>query len=115
MQACRVLQVSRAGFYGARQRALAAPKVCATSVKLKAAFAASGRVYGSRRLRSALLDGGICIGRCRVRSLMKKHQLRPVWSAKFVNTTDSKHDLPVSPNILDRQFDVVQPNLAWGL
>lgn len=44
---------------------------------------------------------------------MKKHGLRPVWKRKFVNTTDSKHGLPVSPNVLNRQFDVAWPNQAW--
>jgi len=113
IQACRVLNVSRSGYYSYRQRAQATPTVCATSVKLQAAFAASGCAYGSRRLCTALQDDGMTIGRYRVRSLMKKHQLRPVWKRKFVNTTDSKHDFPVSSNILNRQFDVAAPNQAW--
>lgn len=112
-QSCRVLGISRSGFYSARSRAVAAPTVCATSAKLQAAFAASGRTYGSRRLCSVLVDDGIAIGRHRVRSLMKKHQLRPVWKRKFINTTDSRHSLPVSPNVLERQFDVEGPNQAW--
>lgn len=112
-QSCRVLEISRTGFYGARSRAQVAPKVCATSVKLQAAFACSGRTYGSRRLRTALANEGIAVGRHRIRSLMKKHQLRPVWKRKFINTTDSRHSLPVSPNVLDRQFDVAGPNQAW--
>lgn len=113
IQACRVLKISRSGYYSYRHRAQATPTACATSVKLQAAFAASGCAYGSRRLCTALQDDGMTIGRYRVRSLMKKHQLRPVWKRKFVNTTDSKHDLPVSPNILNRQFDVAAPNQAW--
>lgn len=112
-QSCRVLGISRSGFYGARSRAQATPTVCATSVKLKAAFACSGHTYGSRRLRTALVTQGLAIGRHRIRSLMKKHGLRPVWRRKFVNTTNSKHDLPVSPNVLNRQFDVAGPNQAW--
>jgi transposase InsO family protein len=112
-QSCRVLEISRTGFYGARSRAQVAPKVCATSVKLQAAFACSGRTYGSRRLRTALANEGITVGRHRIRSLMEKHQLRPVWKRKFINTTDSRHSLPVSPNVLDRQFDVAGPNQAW--
>ena len=112
-QSCRVLGISRSGFYGARSRELVAPAVCATSVKLQAAFACSGHTYGSRRLRTALANEGIAIGRHRIRSLMKKHQLRPVWKRKFVNTTNSRHDLPVSPNVLNRQFDVAGPNQAW--
>jgi putative transposase len=112
-QSCRVLEVSRSGFYSARSRAKAVPKLGVTSVKLKAAFAASGRTYGSRRLCTTLLGDGIAIGRYRVRSLMKRHDLQPVWRRKFVNTTDSKHDMPIATNILDRQFDVEKPNQAW--
>jgi putative transposase len=47
-------------------------------VHLKAAFAASGRAYGSRRLCTALQLRGITIGRHRVRSLMRANQLRSV-------------------------------------
>jgi putative transposase len=112
-QSCRVLQVSRSGFYDARSRAQATLTVCATSVKLKTAFACSGYTYGSRRLRTALATQGLAVGRHRIRSLMKKLQLRPVWKRKFVNTTNSKHDLPVSPNVLNRQFEVAGPNQAW--
>lgn len=41
-QMCRVLGISRSGFYTARKRALIRPMVCETSVHLKAAFAATG-------------------------------------------------------------------------
>ena len=112
-QSCQALGISRAGYYAALRRAKLTPCICATSVRLQAAFAASGQSYGSRRLHTALLGDGIAIGRFRVRSLMKRHHLHPVWKRKFVNTTDSKHDLPIAPNVLDRQFDVEQPNQAW--
>lgn len=112
-QSCRVLDISRSGFYAAHRRALTAPAVCAVSVQLKAAFDASGRTYGSRRLRSSLLEDGIAMGRHRIRRLMRRHHLQPVWKRKFVHTTDSRHDLPTSPNVLARQFDRAQPNQAW--
>jgi putative transposase len=110
--ACRVLEVSRAGYYQHQQRGPRQADVVAT-VELKAAFAASGRTYGSRRLVSALQARGRAIGRYRVRRLMREAALRPVWKRKFVHTTDSKHDLPVAANLLDRQFDVAAPNQAW--
>ena len=87
--------------------------MCVASVHLKAAFAASGRAYGSGRLRTALQARGVALGRYRVRSLMKLHKLRPVWSRKFMHTTDSKHAMPVSSNVLDRQFEWALPNQAW--
>jgi putative transposase len=80
---------------------------------LKAAFSASGRAYGSRRLRTALASRGVAVGRYRVRRLMHQHGLRSVWKRKFVHTTDSKHAMPISPNVLNRQFNPTQPNQAW--
>nr|MDP2190606.1 IS3 family transposase [Rhodoferax sp.] len=112
-QACRTLEVSRSGYYAAAKRRSTAPVVCAASVHLKAAFAASGRTYGSRRLRTAMHMSGVTMGRHKVRSLMRLNGLHPVWKRKFVHTTDSKHTLPVSPNVLARQFEKPLPNLAW--
>lgn len=112
-QACCALGVSRSGYYSATKASLAAPKVCSTSVHLKAAFAASGRTYGSRRLCTALQLRGITIGRHRVRSLMQVHQLRSIWKRKFTHTTDSRHSMVVSSNVLDRQFARALPNQAW--
>ncbi len=89
------------------------PKDVQASVQVKAAFAGSGKSYGSRRIRMALAHRGVPMGRFRVRRLMRENALRPVWKRKFVSTTDSKHDCPVAPNLLNRQFDVAQPNRAW--
>ena len=112
-QACRVLGVSRSGYYSAAKSSLALPKVCAASVHLKAAFAASGRTYGSRRLCTALRSQGLSIGRHKVRSLMRANQLRSVWRRKFIHTTDSKHTMAVSANVLNREFAKALPNQAW--
>jgi transposase InsO family protein len=114
--ACRVLDVSRSGYYAnvaVRKQRLAEPALCAASVHLKAAFAASHKAYGSRRLRAAMAERGHPMGRHRVRTLMKLNGLRPVWRRKFVHTTDSKHGLAVSPNVLDRQFKQALPNRVW--
>jgi putative transposase len=112
-QGCRLLDISRAGFYVANRR-LRQPKVlCGTRVRLQAVFEDSGRCYGSRRLQEALNDEGLDIGRFKVRSLMKELQLKPIWKRKFVHTTDSKHDLPVFDNVLNRQFKPEAANQAW--
>jgi putative transposase len=111
-QSCRILEVSRSGYYEARHRS-AKPILCKASVHLKAAFMASHQSYGSRRLVSELAMQGIKIGRYKVRRLMREAKLKPVWKRKFVNTTDSKHDMPVAANILNRQFNPVAPNLAY--
>ena len=111
-QVCRILNVSRSGYY-ARKVRLKTPAICATTVYLKAEFACSGKSYGSRRLVSALRSKGIEVGRYKVRHLMRQSHLAPVWKKKFINTTNSKHDLPVAENLLNRQFNPSVPNKAW--
>ena len=107
---CRVLEVSRSGFYENqpdRQSNLAL-EAC-----VKASFSVSGRCYGSRRLSVALREHGYHFGRYKVRRLMRKYGLRASWKRKFVHTTDSKHELSVAENLLNRQFDPATPNQAW--
>ena len=65
--------------------------------------------YGSRRLVTALANSGLQVGRYKVRRLMQQASLKPVWKRKFVHTTDSKHALPVAPNLLARQFNPAAP------
>ena len=110
---CKVLGVSRSGYYASQQRAREPVKLCRESTHLQAAFAASGRCYGSRRLRVALQDQGLAVGRYRVRTLMRTLGLRPVWKRKFIHTTDSRHGLPVAENVLARQFEPARANVAW--
>ena len=112
-QLCRVLQISRSGFYAARKRQAQPQVVCAASVHAKAAFAASGRSYGSRRLSQALKAQDLPIGRHRARTLMRINGLRSQWKRKFVHTTDSRHGLPVAANVLDRKFQPAAPDQAW--
>lgn len=111
-QACRVLHVSRAGYY---QHVAQAQEITDldTRVRLRAAFTASGRSYGSRRLACVLQNQGLEIGRYKVRTLMRKEGIKPVWKRKFLHTTDSRHDLPVAENLLGRQFNPSRPNQAW--
>jgi len=110
---CRVLGVSRAGYYASRQRARQARPVCSVLPYLKAAFDESGRSYGSRRLRVDLARRGISLTRHRIRALMAAQGLRPVWKRKFAHTTDSRHALPIAQNVLNRQFAPDAVNRAW--
>lgn len=110
---CRLLGISRSGFYEANKRAEAPASICPVTVQLKASFAASGGCYGSRPLRKALRAKGMEIGVYKIRRLMRANGLRSAWKRKFVHTTDSKHDLPVAENVLNRQFEPEAVNKAW--
>jgi len=111
-QVCRLFSISRSGYYAARA-CQKSPGVCVATVHLKAAFAASQKSYGSRRLVTALQNKGIKMGRYKVRRLMKQSNIKPVWKKQFISTTDSKHGLPVADNILNRQFNPPIPNQVW--
>lgn len=110
---CELLNVSRSGYYVSRKRLREPREICPLETQIEAAFTASGRTYGSRRVKAALVNQGVTVGRYRIRSIMRQKGLRPVWRRKFVHTTDSRHDLPVASNVLNREFDPVAPNLAW--
>ena len=60
-----------------------------------------------------MAERGLAMGRHRVRTLMRLNGLRPVWRRKFVQTTDSKHTMSVSPNVLNRRFEQDLPNQVW--
>ena len=111
---CRVLGVSASGYYASRRRKQAFKQACPISAHLQAAFAESGKSYGSRRLRAALARKHIRVGRHRVRKLMKINNLHSTWKRKFVHTTDSRHNLPVAGNVLERQFTPAAMNRAWA-
>lgn len=110
---CRLLGVSRSGYYAARLRASKPAGICKVTVRLQAAFSASGRSYGSRRLCASLQNQGIGVGRYRVRTLMRINGIRPVGKRKFIHTTDSRHALPIAGNVLDRQFNPAAASVAW--
>ena len=69
--------------------------------------------YGSRRTSKSLRSQGHDVGRYRSRSLMKKAGVSVKRRKKFRITTDSKHNLPVAPNLLNRNFQVDLPDAVW--
>ena len=113
-QLSRAFGVSRSGLYSARTRHKQPCVLCAQAVQIQAAFVASGRTYGSRRLSAALKQAGWAVGRYRARSLMRRHGLRACWRRKFMHTTDSNHHLPVADNVLSREFRPAGANRAWA-
>ncbi|RTE09119.1 IS3 family transposase [Paenibacillus whitsoniae] len=70
--------------------------------------------YGSPKITQMLWKEDIQISERTVFKYMKELGLRSCTSRKFkVQTTDSNHDLPIAPNLLNQQFKVLQPNKVW--
>lgn len=73
----------------------------------------SDRTYGERRIAQALSARGIPCGRVRAATLMRLAGVSVKRKKRFKVTTDSKHNLPVAPNLLNRDFEVAEPNRVW--
>jgi len=112
---CRVLGASPSGFYDwlRRPESPRAGEDRALVEKIQAVHGDSRRTYGSPRVHASLKAAGYRIGRNRVARLMRENGIRAKTKRKFRVTTDSRHDHPVAPNLLDRQFTVEAPNMAW--
>jgi putative transposase len=117
---CRVLGVSVSGYHQhlARLREIAQRRHLsdeALLVHIRAAYAENHGAYGWPRIWRQLRAQGIRVGKHRVQRLMQAHGIRARGKRRFrVVTTDSRHDLPIAPNLLDRNFTVVTPNTAWS-
>jgi putative transposase len=118
---CRVLEVSVSGYgqYRARQSASGSAIVgrlsdIALLVHIRAIFHEMKGAYGWPRVWRELAARGVRAGKERVRKLMRANGLRARGKKKFKVTTDSAHVLPVSPNLLERKFDVEAPNRFWS-
>ena len=116
---CRVLLVSVSGYHEhlsrrvhiAQRRHLSDD---ALLVHISAVYAENRGAYGWPRIWRELGDRGIRVGKQRVQRLMRKHGIQARGKRRFrVVTSDSKHDLPIAPNVLDRNFNVAAPNQVW--
>jgi putative transposase len=116
---CRVLEVSVAGYHEHFvRRATAAERRHlsddALLVHIKAVHAESRGGYGWPRVWKELLARGIRVGKERVQKLMQLHGIRGKGKKRFKVTTDSNHTLPISPNLLNREFAVGVPDKVWA-
>ena len=113
---CRVLKVSRSGFYawarrGPSQRELEDRKL---KTEVVAIHKASRKTYGSPRVHAELKARDFAVGRKRIARLMRESGLTGLPPRRFRRTTDSAHDHPVAENLLNREFAVTAPNQAWA-
>ena len=116
---CRVLEVSRAGYYAWRARPLCermkADRVL--TARIRTIQQAVKQRYGSPRVRMELRALGFRCGKARVNRLMRAAGLQAKRPRAFRPTTQSRHGEPIAPNVLDRQFAVAHqpaPDRVWA-
>jgi len=114
--ACEVLGVSPSGYHEHRMRAAEPRRYVSNDallVHIRAIHAASKGEYGWPRVWKQLLANGIRVGKERVRQLMSLHGIKARGKRRFKATTDSKHNLPVAENLLNREFKQEAPDRVW--
>jgi transposase InsO family protein len=112
---CEVLGVPRSGFYAWKVRP-PSPRAIEDAqlvVEIKAAHKAGRSAYGSPRVHRVLRRHGRRVGKKRVERLMRREGVAAKKRKKFCVTTDSRHADPIAPNVLQCDFDVALPNVAW--
>jgi transposase InsO family protein len=112
---CKVLEVSRSGFYAWTERVPSARSLedAKLRVHIAAAYELGRGAYGAPRIHRELGAAGFNVSRKRVARLMGELGLKSRRKRRFKATTDSNHSLPVAENVLDRKFEVDAPNVAW--
>jgi len=111
----RVLSVSASGYYSWQDRPLSKRdrEEMRLELEIKAAHRRTRQTYGPERLQHDLAENGVRVGICRIKRIRKKLGLRCKQKRKFKVTTDSRHGLPVTDNLLDQHFKVYEPNKVW--
>ena len=113
---CRVLEVSESG-YRAWKRGGKPDRKRLTDAQMlaliRAIHAELKGAYGSPRMVRELRGRGFPASKERVERLMRENGIRARHKRRYKVTTDSKHNLPVAPNLLERNFTPDAPNQVW--
>ncbi|ACL75837.1 Integrase catalytic region [Ruminiclostridium cellulolyticum H10] len=112
---CRLLNISRSGYYAWVKRPESLRKKRNTELleKIRRIHKVSRETYGSPRVTNALKNEGIKCGKNRIAKLMKENNIAAKTRKKFKATTNSNHNYPVADNILNQDFTAYKPNQIW--
>lgn len=112
---CEAVGVSRSAYYAWRRSTPPAREVANERLlaEIRAIHVENEARYGSPRIVDELRDRGHQVGKHRVARLMRENGIWARMRRRFRHTTDSKHKLPVAPNLLEQNFTTTAPNQAW--
>ena len=113
---CRVLGVSRSGYYASRASIRPTAREAGDAemlAQIREIHEQSFGTYGSPRVHAQLVRTGVSVGEARVARLMKAAGLQGRVRRRFKVTTDSKHERPIAPNTLQRAFHAESSDSVW--
>lgn len=107
--------MSRSGYYKWRNRRPSKRQIAREQLlqRILEIHEDSRESYGSPRVHAQLNAEGIHCNPKTVEKLMRENEIQARRKRKYVSTTDSKHDLPIAPNVLSREFEVREPDEVW--
>jgi len=112
---CQMLEVSPTAYYdwcGRPKTSREQANELLTTL-IKEVFDSQRYGCGTRTIKKVLTRQGYRVSRRRIGRLMKAEGLFCKTKKKFKATTNSKHDNPVAPNRLNREFTANKPNQKW--
>ena len=105
---CKLFNVSRSGYHAwlNRPESRRSLENRALEAKIRVLHSASHGIYGSPKIHQDLVDDGIRCGKNRDARIMRKAGIRSRTKKKFKATTNSRHNFPIAPNLLNQDFNV---------
>lgn len=111
----KLMAVSKSGYHEWLYRGISSREQANNKLtkQIRSVHQESRKIYGGRRIYAELRAQGISCSKNRVVRLKRKAGIMAKTRRRFKVTTDSKHELPISGNILNREFNVLAPNTHW--
>ncbi|MCH7744123.1 MAG: IS3 family transposase [Proteobacteria bacterium] len=112
---CKVMNVSSSGYYNWRRRPVCAQELSNRKLDagIREVYSEHKQRYGVPRVTEELNDRGFQCSANRVARRMQKLGLKGIQAKKFKRTTDSNHDKPVAPDLIEQDFTALAPNQKW--
>lgn len=112
---CRVLGVSRSGYYAYLRRGLNRRHEENRNLltKISEVWNLSRKLYGSPRITAELRAQGIRCGENRIARIMRENGIASLIRKRYKVTTNSDHKLPVAEDLVRRDFTATAPNRLW--
>jgi putative transposase len=112
---CRIYEVSMSGYYAwlSRSPSVRAQEDARLELEIRAAHQRTRQTFGPERLKDNLDKNGVNTSLYKVKRLRKKLGIRCKQVKKFKGTTNSNHNMPIAPNLLEQKFSATAPNKVW--
>ena len=112
---CKVMDVSSSGYYEWRRRPESAQELSNRKLdeEIGKVYGEHKQRYGVPRVTEELKERGLQCSENRIARRMQKLGLKGIQAKKFKRTTDSNHDKPVAPDLIEQDFTALAPNQKW--